>query len=1067
MKTELSFPARIAKAFLENSAMAWLLIISAFGGAIYAYITSPKNNNPEIEIASFTITIPYPGATAKEVDRFIVKDIEQVLSKIPKVKKLTTKSYGGGEAVLSLRFEAKQNVEAIKAKVLSEMEIISSMTRRYNLPDISVSAGGTEDNRALVFGFTSDTLSPTEIREKTIYLRDLMRANIEGLASPEIAGAERRVVKVVPNPGIMQIRNIGPNDITNALNSTNIRAKTGVIKNEFHQIQIEVEGTLKSVEDVKLLVIAPGVQLQDVADVFESTHETDSIIEVFTPEDGLQRAVFLSFGKIKKYNVTTLSKEATTFVNAQMQKPYFKDIQGKVYRNDAIKANQSTTELMMNLTQTIIIVFLVLLLFLKFRPALNVALAIPLVIAITLIIGFAFGQDINSVYLAGYILALGLLVDSATVVTEAIYRRLESGLSKKEAVLQGIQAVGKGLTISTITSVIVFFPLLTLSGEMGEFFYDFGFVMPIALSVSLFVALSLSPFLAFSLLKKNNNPEKKENSIRRIIGILNDKYKTALTYLLNRKPLQIGYSLSVLFLVGLSFYLMGSGALVRSTSVGDTTSEFAVYMDAPPGSSSNITHELINKIVPKLTDPRIKSIQVYTASPIVGGMRGAADRTQSHQASVHAILYEDSEAPDEAQKKFETNVIQRLRNRLKNDSEVQALREEVSKIWFVDYPMGVPTLAPIAMEVRGPNEDIRRQVIDELSTQLDANPAITYTEKVTDPPSKERVVYRVDTQKALQTGLTTSDIEKALLLALDTSPSGQVFLPDAPEPVGLEIAFASHQRGKTQDLSAIYLKNIMGEMVPLSSVVIAQNIRNERVIHRRDQAQIDYFVSHTDADSRAITEAFIQNNIKPYSFPNGGTLIHETANRFKYRLDNGEHYEIFFDGDLEQGLTTDGDFGSAIMIALIMVYVVLVFQFKSFQTPLVIMSTIPLGFIGIVFGFMLLYFLFGIEMSPTGLIGILALIGIVVNNSIMILEAFDQHKATGLSVKESLIMACNERFRPILLTSMTTFLGILTLLSNDTWQSLALVVSMGLIVSVSITIFLIPVLYNLMHGKEK
>lgn len=1064
MKKELSLPAKIAKAFIENSAMAWLLIVSAFGGAIFAYIDSPKNHNPEIEVANFTVTIPYPGATAEEIDKFLTKEVEQVLAKLPKVDLITAQSHGGGQAVIFIKFEAKQNVEAIKAKVLSELELVSTMTRKYNLPEISVSVGGTEQTRTLVFGFISDVLSPTEIREKVLSIRDLMRANIPGLAAPKISGAERKVIKIHPDPGAMQLRKVGASDVINAIKSTNIRAKVGNLKNEFYQTEVEVEGSLKEVEDVKNLVIMPGVQLQDIAEIYEGVHESDEIVETYDPKNGFQKVVFLSFGKIKGHNVTTLNKQAKAFVNQQMQAPYLKDLQVKTYQDHSIKAKESTSELMMNLTQTILIVFAVLLLFLKFQPALNVTLAIPLVIAITLIFGYAVGQDINSVYLAGYILALGLLVDSATVVTEAIYRRIEAGLPKKEAVIDGVQSVGGGLTVSTITSVIVFFPLMTLSGEMGEFFFDFGFVMPVALIASLFVALSLSPFLAFNLFKKPKKINKKENPLRRVVGILNVKYTKALTYILDRKSLQIGYLFSVLGIVILSFFLFGSGAVKRTSSVGGISTEFAVYIDGPPGTASKITHEQIQKIVPKLIDPRIKYLQAYTASPIVGGMRGASSRTQSYQASVHGILYEKSERPPDAKKEFPKGILQTLRDRLDADTEIQALREEGYNIWFVEYPMGVPTMAPIVMEVRGSNPEIRRQVINELSEQLEAQPSVTYVEKVTDPLPKERIIYQVDEQKALQTGLTTNDIQQALSFALGTDPVGQLFMKDAPEPIALEAIFAPYQRGQELALSAIYIKNAFGEMVPLSSVIIKKNTRNERVIYRREQAQMDYLAAHTDTDSKALTEVFIESNIKNYKFPENGKLISSSPNRFKYSLTNGEYYEIFFDGDLKQGLTTDNDFGSAILVALIMVYVVLVYQFKSFKTPLVIMSTIPLGFVGIVFGFMLLYLLIGLEMSPTGLIGILALIGIVVNNSIMILEAYEQFRKRGDSVKLALIHACDQRFRPIMLTSMTTFLGILTLLANEAWQSLALVLSMGLMASVSITIFLIPVLYYLMHG---
>ncbi len=1070
---KLNFPARLAKSFIQNKALSWLIIFFSVGMAIFAYIDSPKNYNPEIDIAAFNLQIAFPNSSPEEVDSFVAKEINTIVSNIPGIEKIETISYDGGMVNLFVKFKPGQNTDSIKAKFLTELQIVYAKLEHNNLPAMTMQSFGSKDLRFITFGLTSKTLNKQELREKAILLRDLAKENIEGLATPIIKGGDKKEVQINLHPQKMRIMNVDINTVINALNATNIRTQTGEIKNAENTIPVQIGGIISDINQLKNLDIGNGIYLYQVATISTTKENPDEYVKTFDPKKGIQDAVFLSFGKIKGKNVVTLAEETKVFIKEQLARNEFSGIDMKIYRDDSIQAKQSSSDLMVNLIQTILIVFIILLLFLQFRPAFIVTIAIPIIIGITLILGYFMGHDINSVYLAGFILGLGMLVDSATVTVEAIYRKKEEGMSPLDATLAGVHSVGNGLIISTITSVIVFFPLFILTGEMGEFQRPFAFVLPASLSASLFVSFTIAPFLTYLILKlpekkkKEGGADGRENNnifIKTII-FFNKKYKNTVEWLLEKKKRQYGFIFSLIALLVFSFYLMASGFVKQTSTMKVETTHFALYLDMPVNTSVKKTEEAIEKIAPKFfVDPRVKSVQIYSGTPMLGGLRGASTRKEPHKASIRIGTYAHSEAPEEALQKFPKDIVNTFREKFKTDPEIQKLRSSGIKIWMVEYPGGVPTNAPIEIQISGDNAQIRTTVLQDLFEIISKTSNYASAE-TTDTEREKIITYSINTDKAEKSGIKSSEIAQILSYSLQNKQVGFLHSSNLSEPTSITIQVNNDDKKKPEDLQKIFIKNRKQEMIPLSALLEFKYEEKINPIYRRDKKQMGRVTAYTSGDISQFT-ADIMKKVKEYKFPHNGSLVSSTPHSFSYKTEEGEIYAISFYGDFKQQFDVQKDFANAIIIALIAVYLVLVYQFKSLKAPLVIMSTIPLGFIGIFITFTLLWIFFGKYFDTGGLVGILALIGIVVNNSILILEAYDDFLKKGNDVKESLILACNQRFRPILLTSLTTSLGILTLLSNDMWQSLAIVIATGLLASVFITIFLIPILYNLMYGKK-
>jgi len=397
---KLNFPARLAKSFIQNKALSWLIIFFSVGMAIFAYIDSPKNYNPEIDIAAFNLQIAFPNSSPEEVDSFVAKEINTIVSNIPGIEKIETISYDGGMVNLFVKFKPGQNTDSIKAKFLTELQIVYAKLEHNNLPAMTMQSFSSKDLRFITFGLTSKNLNKQDLREKAILLRDLAKENIEGLATPIIKGGEKKEVQINLHPQKMRIMNVDINTVINALNATNIRTQTGEIKNAENTIPVQIGGIISDINQLKNLDIGNGIYLYQVATISTTKENPDEYVKTFDPKNGIQDVVFLSFGKIKGKNVVTLAEETKLFIKEQLSRNEFSEVDMKVYRDDSIQAKQSSSDLMVNLIQTILIVFIILLLFLQFRPAFIVTIAIPLIIGITLILGYFLGHDIYYVYLA-------------------------------------------------------------------------------------------------------------------------------------------------------------------------------------------------------------------------------------------------------------------------------------------------------------------------------------------------------------------------------------------------------------------------------------------------------------------------------------------------------------------------------------------------------------------------------------------------------------------------------------------------------------------------------------------
>jgi len=1070
---KLSFAGKIAKMFVYNRPLAVLVFLSSIALGIFGFLFTPKQYNPEITLPAFQIQVDYPGANVEEVEEFVTKELEEKLRDIRGVDEIYTYSFDGGSSVAQVIFEVGENIEESKVKVQSKLSENVDL-QAGNIRNPIIKSINPDDVAILTFGIQSEGLNQNELRAKAFDLVSGLR-NIKGVANIDVHGGESPALLVYPDLGAMKIRNLSVVDITRAIHASNMRVRAGALEDGNRERILEVDGVLASEKDAKSILVAPGITLGDIAKVEEGYEEKNAFVSVVsqierppstraqeppsTRAQEPQEMVFISVAKRKGENAITVQSRVLEFFEKEFEKDYLSNADWTLYRNEAAVAKKAISGLSSNLVTSIIIVSFILLLFLGLRSALTVAIAIPLTLSWVFFIGYLSGGTINRITLFALILSLGLLVDSATVVVENIFRHLHEGKEKKEAIILGVDEVGMGLLLSTLTSVIVFLPTSKISGMMGEYMGPLSFFVPVALLVSLGVAYILTPFLSDILLKSEVEKKAKKSKFELFFEKVSEKYGKWLSGILSSKKKQNTFLFGIfaLLLIVLSFPIF-QFVHFRMLPTADKA-QYYLYIDAPRGTDSEKLEKNIDEVSRVLLEEEeVTSIQRFVGTaPVVdfnGLFKGANLRAESHQATLRVNLTQ----PEDRRISSE-DLVAEMRDNFYSDAKIQEFYNEGYVLRFIEDPPGPPVQSTFVMKIKGEDADMRKKILEVAQRQAEK------TEGLVDIDSSEeeirlRTVLEVDHEKAMRSGVASAQIAETLRIGIDGIKVSQFHKDGQKELSFIELQFQKEDRISIENLNEVFVKNIQGESVPLISLVKTVDTLDPGTVIRDEGERATYLSA--EMENRSIVYAvkdFIFFLLRTDELEKIGLERTKfSLFGFEYEDKQGDAYKIKWGGEFEMTLENFRDLGLAMMVAFVLIYALLVAQFRNFLSPALIMTTIPLGFIGILPGFALLDLSFGTFLTATSLIGFIALMGIVVNNAILFLEYVTQMQEEGENLYTALIDAGKTRLRPILLTSLTTVLGSLTIAGDPVWSGLAWSIVFGLSLSAVLTLGVFPVL---------
>lgn len=1072
---KLGIFGRIAKVFVMNEKLTLLLMIFLFSWGIFSFALTPKQYNPNIVAPAFQVITEFPGATENEIFELISKPMENVVMDIDGVDVVMSESHDGGVSILIIKFFVGEDMEESKIKL--QQKFNSNMNLRplgSSVPLIKTI--DPDEVPILVLGIKSSFYNQIELRRFSLKLRDHLKV-VPGIANIDIKGGQKRQLSIWIDPQKLNTYKISVLDLEGLIRRNNIRVLSSKFEDANQKFPIEVDGAIHQKEDLENLIVLADdervIYLKDIADIQNGAGEIQHFTSLQKKGNPIEDVVYLSVAKKKGTNIIKVADDLLESLNEAKEELIPAHTSISILRNEGETASNEINGLIINLFQAIVIVGFILFLFLTKRPAFIVAIVIPLTLAVVFGAGFLAGQTINRITLFALILSLGLLVDNATVVVENILRNLkkDKNLNRQHIVIKAVDEVGMGLFMSTVTTVLAFIPMAFISGMMGPYMAPIPFFVPAALIASLFIAFSINPWLSYRLLSREEDKTKKishyfkkiKEKIRSIQSRLISWYRNILYILLHNKKVRTS-TLAVTSVIFLLVMMLPVFQVVkfRMLPKGDRE-QFYLYVDLPENVLLEETRKITNRISSFLVNQDyVNSVQsfvgIYPVIDFNGLFKGAEGRTGEYQSTLKINLVHHNERP------------------ITSESIVFGLREKIQnflgdnpdiKFKLIEDPPGPPVKSTMLAKIQGEDYDALNNIARDIERIFKEVKGVVDIDTTIEFPGAQ-ISFQIDKEKASRSLVNTAQIAETLRLYFEGSKIGLIHNSKALEEEFIFLQLKKVFRDERSDFDHIYIKNKQGDLVALSSLVKQVEVGRSGVLRRDDRMNTVYV--YAEMGNRSVTYATIDvfKKLFDYKLPSGkGYIKNFSLFGANYSDEaSGKSYRIEWGGEWELTLEVFRDLGLAMMVAMFLIYFVLVAQFQSFKTPLIIMGTIPLSMIGVMPGFAILGQVNGLYFNATSMIGVIALAGIVVNNAIILLEYLNGLRMKGYTAEMALIEAGTTRIRPILLTTATTILGSLTIIGDPVWAGLAWSIIFGLSVSAVLTLVIFPILYFIFEGKE-
>ena len=1060
---------RITAYCIENKKLTFLLVCAVILWGIISFIIMPKQYNPDIVAPAFQISVSFPGSTVDEVYQLVTKPLEDVLNEIPGVENIYSQSIQGGRSSVVAEFYVGQNLE--KSMITLRQRIAS----RLNLAPLGastpyISSIDPEDLPIKTIALYSSSLSPVELRRRAFYLKDGLKT-IPGTAQISIFGGQQREFDIILDPQKMEETQSSLNEINQMLNNTSLLKELGLIKTADYYYHIELQEQALTAKDIGNIVIVSNIEeqlrIKDIATVVAGVREDDEYVTYRTKDVAMPHAVYLAVAKKKGTNIIAVSRRIDARLKAlRARAPYLSGVTTTIVRDEGRVAREEITGLIINLMEAIGIVFIVLLGFLNHRAALIVASSIPITLVTTIAFGNLFGYTINRITLFALILSLGMLVDSATVVIENVVKNQARypGKARTPLIADSVSEIGARLFLSTLTTVLAFIPMAFITGMMGPYIGPLPFFVSTALITSLVFAYTMNPWLASLFCKKAEMTTGLDRCnafcqfARRAVGW----YERLLRALLTRPALRRTFLLGAFLVLLAALSLLPFGCVRFRMLPKADREQMYVYVDLARGSSIERSYAASEAVTAALLkQDYVKSVQGFIGTPPVldfnGLFRGIADRNATYQMTLKINLTRPGERPVTSEQLA-------LRYRPVIYQALKAYPD--ASVMLVEDPPGPPVRSTYLLDVKcndpavlhAVTKDLEQKVrhirgIDDLDTSI-LEPIDKYT-------------LSVNTREAARSKISVGDVAEQLETVFSGKVIGVYHSDYNHEQEYIVLKFDRSLRDNIDDLAHITVSNALGNHIPLSQLVNVHTIPEENIVRNDNRERTAYV--YGEMGKRSVTYAGIDTLRLLFHYSCPGLSLKRTSFsllRATYLVNGKETLTIAMDGEWKLTVKVFRDLGTAMAVAVVLIYLVLVAQFNSFRMPVLIMGTIPLALVGVMPGFAFLFVLWRVYFSATSMIGVIALAGIVVNNAIILIEYIIQVIPDNTSLVDTLIDAGKTRMRPIMLTSVTTVLGSLVIAADPVWSGLSWSIAFGLSLSTVLALVVFPTLVYEYLGEK-
>ena len=1051
---EKGFAGRIAEFFI-NSKLTILLMIALMIIGAYSSTLIPREEEPQIIVPMADVMVGYPGANPTEVENRVVKPLEKIISNIKGVEHVHSMAMNG-KAMIIVQFFVGEDTERSYVKLYDEM-----MKNKNIFPkgvyEPLIKTRSIDDVPMLGLTLWSEKYNDFQLRQITEELSSEVK-KIKDVSLTNVIGGRSRQLKVIVDKDKMAESNVDALGIMQMIQAGNGSSQSGSFNSNDQEYLVTTGEFLSSADDVGNLVIGTSqnmpVYLKQVAKIEDGPASTTNYVN-FGYGNATEKgknflseypAITLSVSKVKGADAMHISEEILNKVETLKKTLIPNDVHVEVTRNYGETASHKVSELMSHLGIAIVAVTLLVMLAMGWRGGLVVFFSVPLTFALTLFAYYMLGYTLNRITLFALVFVVGIVVDDSIIIAENMHRHFHlKKLPFKQAAIFAINEVGNPTILATFTVIAAILPMAFVSGMMGPYMSPMPIGASIAMLLSLFVALTITPYLGFHLLKVKDSEEHKEEQGLET-GFIYKIYKKIEQPLLDngkKRWTMLGIT-SVLLMISM-FAFAAKWVAVKMLPF-DNKNEVQVVIDMPEGTTLERTSAVTQDIAQYLkTVPEVVNYQSYvgSASPITfnGLVRHYDMRGSSNTADIQVNLLHKED-----------------RNKQSHDI-AKMIRPEIHKIAkkyganvkIVEVPPGPPVLSTIVAEVYGPDYETQVKIADEVQKILINTDDVVDVDWMVETPQKEFKIVP-DKEKAMLNGVASQQIVGNLNYLLGEHSIGNLFDPKSNDAVDIVMKLKDGEKTSIADLTNLKVKGAAG-MVPVSDIVKVQRETLEKSIYRKDQKRVVYILADMAGglESPAYAILGMDKKLKNIKLPAGYSLNELYMNTPKDESD----YTVKWDGEWQITLEVFRDLGVAFLVVIIIIYMLIVGWFQNFKTPIMMMIPIPLSLVGIVLG----HWLLGAFFTATSFIGMIALAGIMVRNSILLIDFIEIRLKEGAPIKRAIIEAGAVRTTPILLTTGAVVIGAIVILFDPIFQGLAISLVFGAIVSTLLTLIVIPLIY--------
>ena len=1077
---ELNIAGRLARTFLKNPLTPVIALALILMGIIAVFFT-PREENPQIDVPAANVIVMYPGASSKEVQNIIVDPLERTLKAMTGVKHV----YGmamNSVGIVTVRFKIGQDkvrsMSKLYDRVMQNMDklpkgVMPPLVKPIDIdevPIVTLALSSKKYNDAELYRIAERLLSP---------LAEVKNVSIIG-----IKGGHKRQFNIIVDPQKLAAYHLSLGQIAMALKGANVDYPLGGTENKNYSIPVEFDGFIKSVKDVENLIVANymgrPIYIKDVAKVedgvdYQNKHETyfeggkafyaDPLvdkkeIDKFPVGDKLNQ-VTIFVGKKRGTNAVFVAEAVLKKVE-ELKKLLPKDVEIYVTRNDGEKANHAVNELIYHLLISLGIIVILLIVMLGWREALIVAFTVPLILSVTLFIGMLAGQTINRITLFALILSLGLLVDSAIIVIENIHRHFEIGDKPREyAAIYATNEIGNPTNIATLAIILAFVPMFFVTGMMGPYMRPIPFNVPVAMIASLVIAYMFTPWAAVKFLPEHKHEHKEPFDIK--------KTKTYKVFYNIINPILNSTFKRVVFFSVLLLALFGSMALPAFKIVlfkmlpSANKNTFNITIDLPKGSSIETTKKVSNCVASILEkEPEIHDFEQFIGiSGVVdfnGLLRGSSMKQGENYGEIRVNLY----PKEKGRKESSIDMVSRLRPVIQGKCSFAG-----ANIKLVEDPPGPPVIATLLMQVFGGDEEGRLKLANYIEEIYKKTPRVVDIDIMRD---RQIIKYKIvpDKEKAALFGITTDQIAKVLGAGLRGAVISVAHIPSEKHQVDIFVRFDKKSRDSIDALDKIKIMSMTTHrLVPLKEVVKVVPVPFDGMITSKDLRPMVMVTGEMDKRGSLYALLDVFSELKDKGIP-GYKIIYDGNPRLNLKaidLKTGKEYDLVWGGEWELTFDVFRDLGAAFGVAVVLIYLLMVAYYKNFRVPRIVLAAVPLTFIGVLPGHAIMnwitlaFFHTKTYFTATSMIGFIALAGIVVRNSLLLIDFTDDLLKQGRSINEAVIEAAATRFRPIILTALAIILASFVIVLDPVWQGLAVALIFGVMASTLLSVVVVPILY--------